>query len=524
VTTDDWPVTLPVPQARPGAYGRLAGGLALIAAAAAMAALQVSAVGVNEQIAWGAIALALLCTGLLLLMSAVAGYPGLGLAAWRIGSWSLVWGALAFGLATLSWLGTQNGIAAEILPGSIVRALWMLAVAMAALATGYCAGPYRLVARRARRATGALITRRFTGDIRGPAVPWVLFGVGAIAQVGFAALTGRLGFVGDAAAAVSTASGYAQYLAVAGDCVPLAVAAAAVRAYRTRLPSARVTLAVLFAAAIAAGAVAGGKESFVVAVLAVIIPRATARRRIPAGAVAAAVAFFLLVVIPFNQAYRASARGEVTMSVSQAVAAAPAIAGQVLATDVSPSLLAKSAGYLAQRIRTIDSPAIIAQRTPGQIPYSSPVQLLTSPLVDLIPRILWPGKPILAVGYQVSQQYYQLPAQVYTSSDVTPEGDLYRHGGWVPLLAGMFLLGCGIRVLDEAADLRRGVHGAFLIILVFPAIVQAGSDCAALLAGIPGMVLLWLAVVTTSFARRPAPAVMAGGPAPVQPPLARTRS
>jgi hypothetical protein len=240
--------------------------------------------------------------------------------------------------------------------------------------------------------------------------------------------------------------------------------------------------------------------------------------------VAAAVAFFLLVVIPFNQAYRASARGEVTMSVSQAVAAAPAIAGQVLATDVSPSLLPKSAGYLAERIRTIDSPAIIAQRTPGQIPYSSPVQLLASPLVDLIPRILWPGKPILAVGYQVSQQYYQLPAQVYTSSDVTPEGDLYRHGGRIPLLAGMFLLGCGIRILDEVADLRRGVHGAFLIILVFPDIVQAGSDCATLLAGIPGMVLLWLAVVTTSFARRPAPAVMAGDPAPAQPPLARTRS
>jgi hypothetical protein len=522
VTTDDQSVTLPAPQARPGAHGRLTGGLALIAAAAAVAALEVSAVGVNDQIGYGAIALALFCTGLLVLMSVVAGYPGLGLAAWRVGPWSLGWGALAFGLATLSWLGPQDGIAGEILPESVLRALWMMALAMAMLATGYCAGPYRLVARRARRATSALITRRLTGDIRGPAVPWVLLGVGSAAQLAFAALTGRLGFVGDAAAAVTTASGYTQYLAVAGDCIPLAVAAAAVRAYRTRLPAARVTLAVLFAVAIAAGAIAGGKESFVVAVLAVVIPRATARRRIPAGAVAAAVAFFLLVVIPFNLAYRASARGEVTMSVSQAVASAPAIAGRVLATDVSGSLLPKSAGYLAVRIRAIDSPAIIAQRTPGQIPYGSPVQLLTSPFLDLIPRILWPGKPILAVGYQVSQQYYQLPARVYTSSDVTPEGDLYRHGGWIPLLAGMFLLGCGIRILDEVADLRRGVHGAFLVILVFPDIVQAGSDCSTLLAGIPGMVLLWLAVITTSFARPSAAAVMADGPAPAQPPLARS--
>ncbi len=126
--------------------------------------------------------------------------------------------------------------------------------------------------------------------------------------------------------------------------------------------------------------------------------------------------------------------------------------------------------------------------------------------MDLIPRILWPGKPILAPGYEVSQEYYQLPPQVYTSSNVTPEADLYRHGGWVPLVVGMFLLGCAIRIIDEVADLRRGVHGAFLIILLFPDIVQAGSDCATLLAGIPGMVLLWLAVVRLSFTRRTAAA------------------
>jgi hypothetical protein len=142
------------------------------------------------------------------------------------------------------------------------------------------------------------------------------------------------------------------------------------------------------------------------------------------------------------------------------------------------------------------------QRTPSEIPYASPGQLLIAPIVDLIPRILWPGKPILAPGYQISQEYYQLPAQIYTSSDVTPEADLYRHGGWFPLILGMFLLGCAIRIIDEMTDLRRGGHGAFLIILLFPDIVQAGSDCAVLLAGIPGMILLWLAVVATSFTRR----------------------
>jgi hypothetical protein len=333
--------------------------------------------------------------------------------------------------------------------------------------------------------------------------------------------SGHLGYVGLGATPTAAVAGYSQFLALLGECMTLGVAAAAIRAYRTRLPSARATLAVLFAGAVIIGALAGGKLSFIVVVLAVAIPRTMIRRRFPAVLLAGAVACFLLVVIPFNQAYRAAARGEVMLSTQQAIAAAPAIAGQVLAGDFSPSVLGQSAGYLAQRIRTIDSPAIIMQRTPGQIPYSSPGQLAVSPLIDLVPRIVWPGKPVLDVGYQMSKEYYQITPQAYTSSDITPEGDLYRHGGWLVLIAGMFLLGCGARVLDEVADLRRSMHGTFLIILLFPGIVQAGDDYATLLAGIPGMALLWYGAVALSFRRRAAQPA-AGEPA--QSPRARSRS
>ena len=51
------------------------------------------------------------------------------------------------------------------------------------------------------------------------------------------------------------------------------------------------------------------------------------------------------------------------------------------------------------------------------------------------------------------------------------------------------------------------MRGGFLIIVLFPDIVQAGSDCSTLLAGIPGHVLLWLAVCALSFRRRDAAAV-----------------
>lgn len=493
----------PAPATRTAPSRFLLAGLLLTTVAAVLAITAVSAVSVDDQIRWGAIALAVFCSGLLSLMSVAAGHDGLGLASWRIGPWSLVWGALAFGLATISWPGSQSGESGAIWPGDIVRALCMIAAALAMLTVGYCAGPYRLAVFRGRRVTDAL-GHRFTDEIRGPAVPWVLLGAGSVAQLGFAVLTGHFGYVGDVAASVTSASGYSQYLAVAGECVSLAVMAAAMRAYRTRTLGAWLTLGVVFAADIAEGAVGGAKESFVIAILAVIIPYSIVRRRLPTGIIVVAVLGFLLIIIPFNLAYRASVRGTVTLTTSQAVAAAPAIAGQVVAGDLSPAVLGTSVSYLAQRIRTIDTPAIIMQRTPSEIPYASPGQLLIAPIADFIPRIVWPGKPILVPGYQISQEYYRLPAQVYTSSNVTPEADLYRHGGWFPLILGMFLLGCAIRIIDEVTDLRRGAHGAFLIILLFPDIVQAGSDCATLLAGIPGMALLWFVVVATSFARRQA--------------------
>jgi hypothetical protein len=494
---------------RAGASSLLAPGLFLAAAAVALAGAALSASQATNAIIWGSVALAVYCIGLLLLTASLADYDGVGLVAWRIGPWSLVWGALSFGLATITWTGPQIGPPAEILPGSILRALWLVAMALTMLAAGYCVGPFRLCGRQARRAAASL-GRRFTDEIRSPAVPWMLFAIGIVAQVASAALTGRFGYVGDVASSVSSASGYAQYLSIAGECVPLAVMAAALLAFETRTRGAWLTLIVLFIAAIVVGAIAGGKQSFVVAILAVIIPR-TSARRLPAGALVAAALFFLLLVIPFNQAYRLSARGAVTLSTSEAVATAPAIFGQVVASDLSPSALWQSGTFLAQRIQSIDSPAIILQRTPGQIPYSSPATLAEAPVLDVIPRIIWPGKPILTAGYQVSQQYFGLPAEIYTSSDVTPEGDLYRHGGWVPLVAGMFLLGCGIRVLDDMTDVRQGAHGAFLILLLFPAVVQAASDWGGLLAGIPGMILLWFGVIAFSFARRPPPPAAAAG-------------
>jgi hypothetical protein len=305
------------------------------------------------------------------------------------------------------------------------------------------------------------------------------------------------------ASGVSTATGYGQILSDLSLFAPLAIAAAALQVYRERLPGARITLAVLFLAELAFGAAAGGKESFVIAVLAVVMPMSTASRRVPIVAVIGGILIFLVIVIPFNQAYRAAARSDsATLSASQAIDQAPAILRQTLTGRSVSAILPDSTVYLLHRIREIDSPAIVLQRTPGQIPFSSPAQLIEAPVDDIVPRAIWHGKPILATGYQFSQQYYGLPSTLYTSSAITPIGDLYRHGGWIPVIAGMLLLGCGIRLLDEVLDVRTNSHSIFLVLLLFPILIKGEQDWITLLAGLPATVFVWLSATVLTFRRQ----------------------
>ncbi|MGH3276853.1 MAG: hypothetical protein ACRDNZ_21305, partial [Streptosporangiaceae bacterium] len=318
------------------------------------------------------------------------------------------------------------------------------------------------------------------------------------------ATTGRFGYVGDVSSAVSSATGYGQILSALTLCAPLAVAAAAIQVFQERRRRARTTMAVLFLVELAFGAAAGGKQSFVVAALAVVIPFCAARRRLPKVVLLTLIFLFLLVVVPFNQAYRSAVRGDsATLSPRQALAAAPGILRDTLIGHNVLTVVPVSLNLTLERVQEIDAPAIIIQRTPGQILYSDFAELFEAPLLGIVPRAVWHSKPIMDTGYQFSQQYYGLPSTLYTSSAITPIGDLYRHGGWVPVIGGMFLLGCAIHMLDRALNIRDNPQAIFLVLLLFPALVKGEVDWVTLLAGIPTTLLLWWVTVRITFRARP---------------------
>ena len=254
---------------------------------------------------------------------------------------------------------------------------------------------------------------------------------------------------------------------------------------------------------LAFGAAAGGKQSFVIAVLAIAIPFSAARRRLPKAALVLLLLAFMIIVIPFNQAYRSVVRGSSTaLSPSQGISVAPGILRQTITSQNAITTLPDSVTYLLQRLMEINSPAIILQRTPMQVAYINSIDLVAAPAETLIPRAIWPDKPIMASGYQLSQQYYGLPSTLYSSSAITPIGDLYRYGGFIPVLAGMFFLGCMVRLFDNVLDVRKNPHAIFLIILLFPAFVKFEAGWVALVAGIPGTILVWLFSVRVVFRRR----------------------
>lgn len=455
----------------------------------------------THAVAWGGASIAAYAASLLCVAGRRQG-KSLGLSHWRLGSWSLLWYGSSFGLATLTWLQPQTGLAPGLSPSSVLRALWLVAVGITVWFLGYLTGPGRGARRFGAKVMGTL-DRRFASTVRSPLAPWILYAIGAASRVAFALTTGTFGYVGNAQAAVTTASGYQQWLNIGGSCAPLAVTAAALQVYRERLPGARVTLAVLFLAEIGFGVASGYKQEFVITILAVAVPFTVARRRVHKGLLISAIAVILLVVIPFNQAYRGVARGSSgTLSTSQAIGAVPGLLARTVSNGDVAGTLSSSASYLLIRIKNIDSPAIIMQRTPGQIPFTSPLELIEGPLISVIPRALWPGKPILASGYQFSQDYYGLPATVITSTAITPVGDLYRHGGWIPVIIGMFLLGCGTRFLDDALDVRGSPHATFLFVLLFPVIVNQEADWTGMLALIPGTLLVWLLAVYLTFGRK----------------------
>ncbi|NEE00180.1 hypothetical protein [Phytoactinopolyspora halotolerans] len=441
----------------------------------------------DEQLVLGAASATLFSLAALQVVMGLRGNRA-GIAHWRIGPWYLLWSALTLGIAPLTWLTPQTGSASQIELTSVVSAQVVFMVSLVPWTVGYCAGAPRAVAGVARRGY-ALLLRGTSPTVRGGGLPWVLYGVGTAARLLTVVLSGRLGYVGEIDGLVSSAGAFDHMLSLVATFTLFAIAAAAYRAFSESTRGGMVTLMVLLGIESVVGALAGGKQHFLLSVLAVLIPYGALRGRLSLRLLVAGAIAFLWIAVPFNTAYREVVRSdESTLSPAAAVAAAPEIVADVATADSFADALTGSSTQMLHRVRMLDSVAIIVQKTPETVPYRSPVDFASAPLVGVIPRALWPDKPVLATGYEFSREYFGTPRHMYTSTGITPLGDLYRHGGIVTVVVGMVLLGMGARLFDTLFRPDADPRAICYLLVFLPLFLR--SDIYTMITGIPSGIVV----------------------------------
>jgi hypothetical protein len=93
-------------------------------------------------------------------------------------------------------------------------------------------------------------------------------------------------------------------------------------------------------------------------------------------------------------------------------------------------------------------PGLIMWKTPSQIPYLGVEGFLQIPAY-MIPRILWPDKPVLTQGYWLSVNYLNLPPTTQSKSAFTLFGEAYIFTGWWGVILASLALGYLLSVLHK---------------------------------------------------------------------------
>lgn len=491
------PAPLPSAAPNPAAPKQVAAlGAGNIMTVAVLGVLSILALGAQRAIAqdertrllFGIVSLISVFLGALKLVTSIRHNVD-GIAHWRVGPWYLLWGTFAFGVASLTWLGSSPDQDRQIELSSVTSALLLLEVAVLVWTFAYLMGPPQAIIDAAANGLRFLWSGTTT-SIRGGAMPIVLYGFGSMARLAAYLTSGRFGYVGDPSAAVSQAGPYTHMLDLLSTTATFGIAGAAYRSYSNKSLANSATLWTIASIEFAVGALSGTKESFIVCIIAILVPFGARRGRISIRVITVGAVLLLGIIVPFNTAYRSQVRrSSSTLTTSAAFEAAPDTFSSIVDNWTSNTVL-DSTESLLYRIRLVDNVAIIMQLTPSTIEFRSPVEYASAPLIGAIPRAIWPNKPIDTTGYTFSQEYYGHGSTLYTSAATTAPGDLYRHGGWLTLVIGMALLGLFCRLFDTLIQPETNARAIYFLIAFLPMLVKSETDISGMIMNIPSSIII----------------------------------
>lgn len=446
----------------------------------------------TRSVALGILTVVLAGIGCALLCQAAARLHGwLALAA-HIGPAWVLYVTFTFGVTSVAWLHHEPAGVPSVAADSVVTALVVVAVAVASWTAGYLLPPIQLFATSLRRLS-AWSSQEVARRLRPANLPVILYAISMAARV-IRLRAGRFGYLQDPTLALSSPSGFYALLALLDGLAVLAILLAALDSFQlSRSRRAKVTLAVLLFIEAGVGLFSASKQTVLVTTAAPGLLYILTQRRVPRLPV---ILFGIaaVVIFSFNASYRNAIRSSSTQSIapSSAITALPrALLDTVTSNPIS--LVQHSVDNATIRARNIDNVALVVDKTPRAIPYRSWTELVTGPVSGLIPRILWPSKPVLSTGQEFTNLYYQ--KGVLTATAVTTPGDLYRHGGLTPLVLGTLFLGALARLFDSAFDPVHSARHAVVLIPLLLLLVKSETDFISLVVSIVGTLALSVVVV-----------------------------
>lgn len=404
---------------------------------------------------------------------------------------------LFLGASALYWLGTPVPNPVGLNRGDVVIALGVVIVAFVALWLGYFSVRRGVSAVRGSGASMQVL-------IPNRSLVLVFAAIGVLSRI-IQVTTNTYGYQTSINASLVNGGAvphgaYLGILTYAGVALEASIFLAAVRIWAQHHESAPradwIVLCLLVAVDVAFGFASGFKGAFVAGVIMLLICYGKYRPRLPWKPLLVYVVL-ILVSVPFNLKFRSLAQekqGEGSL----------ALTSQALSQTVSDkgSTSDAIATWAPTRLRQIDNVAVVVRDTPRLHPMLHGRDLLISPAVVLIPRALWPEKPVVATGLDFAREYLGQRSTVTSSTGVTQIGDLFRNFGLAGVVIGMVLLGMIFGGLSRAVQ-RTSPTGTLLIAALATVLAQFESDWIALLAiGVRTMAVTGVIVLIVRAAAR----------------------
>jgi hypothetical protein len=303
----------------------------------------------------------------------------------------------------------------------------------------------------------------------------------ALAVVGFISLvvlvaTGSFGYVRDFDVG-GPLGPWTEWVVASRAGLDIALAFAAFRAFgvsdRVSARPDLLVLVVLIILQFGAGLLHGSKAIYIVPrLLVVVFIYALFHDRMPAKWVLAFAIAIALAVPIVEQVRDLSSRPATERNAAKLVLSGV----HETARDTGGSA-ASALDTLGKRTRQIENVAAVMRDTPSVFAHTRGSALPEAVAIALVPRVLWPEKPVLDAGRSFPQLYLKQPASSRSNTGPSHFGDLYRNFGLLGVILGMGAFGAAFAALGRLAE-RGGLRTLLIITFTLTVLTLAEDSLA----------------------------------------------